>query len=105
MINNPLAMMKAPELPGLSPSLLLGACGMPGNTAFFGFLEICQPKDGDTVVVNGAAGAVGSLVGQIAKIKGTCYIFIFTMWKLDKNSEINLISTFRLHCDWICWNR
>ena len=105
MINNPLAMMKAPELPGLSPSLLLGACGMPGNTAFFGFLEICQPKDGDTVVVNGAAGAVGSLVGQIAKIKGTYYIFIFTVWKFDKNSEINLMSTFRLHCDWICWNR
>ena len=68
-------MMKAPELPGLSPSLLLGACGMPGNTAFFGFLEICQPKDGDTVVVNGAAGAVGSLVGQIAKIKGTTFSY------------------------------
>ena len=59
--------MKAPELPGVSPSLLLGACGMPGNTAYFGFLELCQPKAGETVVVN---GAVGSLVGQIAKIKG-----------------------------------
>ena len=43
---------------------------MPGNTAYFGFLEICNPKAGETVVVNGAAGAVGSLVGQIAKIKG-----------------------------------
>ena len=43
---------------------------MPGNTAYFGFLELCQPKAGETVVVNGAAGAVGSLVGQIAKIKG-----------------------------------
>jgi prostaglandin reductase 1 len=43
---------------------------MPGNTAFFGFLEICQPKEGETVVVSTAAGAVGSLVGQIAKIKG-----------------------------------
>lgn len=40
------------------------------NTAYFGFLEICQPKAGDVVVVSGAAGAVGSLVGQIAKIKG-----------------------------------
>merc|ERR1719187_1755501 len=61
----------APPLPsGMSPSLLLGACGMPGNTAYFGFLEICQPKAGETVVVSGAAGAVGSLVGQIAKIKG-----------------------------------
>merc|ERR1719166_527646 len=63
--------MPAPDLPGgLSPSLLLGACGMPGNTAYFGLLEICKPKSGETVVVNGTAGAVGSLVGQIAKIKG-----------------------------------
>ncbi|KAJ8302316.1 hypothetical protein KUTeg_021303 [Tegillarca granosa] len=38
-------------------------------TAFFGFLEICKPQSGETVLVNGAAGAVGSLVGQIAKIK------------------------------------
>jgi len=54
----------------LSPSLLVGACGMPGLTAYFGFLELCQPKEGETVVVSGAAGAVGSLVGQIAKLKG-----------------------------------
>ena len=38
-------------------------------TSYFGFLEICNPKEGETVVVSGAAGAVGSLVGQIAKIK------------------------------------
>ena len=49
---------------------------MPGCTAYFGFLEICQPKSGETVVVNGAAGAVGSLVGQIAKIKG-CHVIGF----------------------------
>eukprot|EP00094_Tigriopus_californicus_P007808 TCALIF_07520-PA protein Name:"Similar to PTGR1 Prostaglandin reductase 1 (Homo sapiens)" AED:0.13 eAED:0.13 QI:0/0.75/0.55/1/0.87/0.88/9/0/834 len=61
---------KAPEIGSLSPSLLLGACGMPGNTAYFGFLEICEPKKGENVFINGAAGAVGSLVGQIAKIKG-----------------------------------
>ena len=66
----PMSCVKAPELPGVSLSLLLGACGMPGNTAYFGLLELCQPKPGETVVVNGAAGAVGSLVGQIAKIKG-----------------------------------
>merc|ERR1719348_673518 len=61
----------APDLPsGLSKSLLIGSCGMPGNTAYFGLLEICKPKAGETVVVSGAAGAIGSLVGQIAKIKG-----------------------------------
>jgi bacterioferritin (cytochrome b1) len=38
-------------------------------TSYFGFLEICKPQTGETVVVSGAAGAVGSLVGQIAKIK------------------------------------
>jgi leukotriene B4 12-hydroxydehydrogenase/15-oxo-prostaglandin 13-reductase len=52
------------------PSTALGVLGMPGMTAYFGFLDICQPKQGETVVVSGAAGAVGSLVGQIAKIKG-----------------------------------
>ena len=39
-------------------------------TAYFGLLEVCVPKEGDTLVVNSAAGAVGSAVGQIAKIKG-----------------------------------
>lgn len=52
------------------PSTALGALGMPGMTAYFGLLEICLPKAGETVVVSGAAGAVGSLVGQIAKIQG-----------------------------------
>src|SRR6202046_2258095 len=51
-------------------STALGVLGMPGMTAYFGFLDICQPKAGETVVVSGAAGAVGSLVGQIAKIEG-----------------------------------
>jgi NADPH-dependent curcumin reductase CurA len=50
--------------------LHLSALGMPAMTAYFGLLEIGQPKPGDTVVVSGAAGAVGLLVGQIAKIKG-----------------------------------
>ncbi|CAG0883047.1 unnamed protein product [Darwinula stevensoni] len=50
-------------------SLILGTCGRPGNSAYFGFLELCQPKKGETVVVNAAAGTVGSLVGQIAKMK------------------------------------
>ncbi|MCR8993784.1 NADP-dependent oxidoreductase [Brevibacillus laterosporus] len=48
----------------------LGVLGMPGMTAYFGLLDIGQPQAGETVVVSGAAGAVGMLVGQIAKIKG-----------------------------------
>jgi NADPH-dependent curcumin reductase CurA len=48
----------------------LGALGMPGLTAYFGLLDIGQPTEGDTVVVSGAAGAVGGIVGQIAKLKG-----------------------------------
>lgn len=51
-------------------STAVGILGMPGATAYFGFLELCLPKEGETLVVNGAAGAVGSAVGQIAKIKG-----------------------------------
>jgi NADPH-dependent curcumin reductase CurA len=49
---------------------MLGPCGTTGLTAYFGLLEIGQPKSGETVVVSAAAGAVGSIVGQIAKIKG-----------------------------------
>ncbi len=48
----------------------LGTLGMPGMTAYFGILEVGELKDGEVVVVSGAAGAVGSVVGQIAKIKG-----------------------------------
>lgn len=51
-------------------SYFLGLLGMPGLTAYFGLLDICQPKAGETVVVSGAAGAVGLLVGQLAKIQG-----------------------------------
>ena len=57
--------------PQLAPvSTALGVLGMPGMTAYFGLLDICKPQPGETVVVSGAAGAVGSLVGQIAKIVG-----------------------------------
>ena len=48
----------------------VGGLGMPGWTAYFGLLEVGQPKPGETVVVSAASGAVGSVVGQIAKIKG-----------------------------------
>lgn len=52
-------------------------CEFYRNSAYFGFLEICQPKAGETVVVTGAAGAVGSIVGQIARIKG-CHVIGIT---------------------------
>ncbi|MFC4691430.1 NADP-dependent oxidoreductase [Dokdonia genika] len=48
----------------------LGTLGMTGLTAYFGLKEIGKPKEGETILVSGAAGAVGSIVGQIAKIKG-----------------------------------
>jgi NADPH-dependent curcumin reductase CurA len=51
-------------------SYYLGILGMPGMTAWFGLLEIVQPKPGNTVVVSAASGAVGSVVGQLARIKG-----------------------------------
>lgn len=53
-----------------APSLALGVLGMPGFTAYKGLLDIGQPKAGETVVVAAASGAVGSVVGQIAKLKG-----------------------------------
>ena len=57
--------------PGLShPALALGVLGMPGFTAYMGLLDIGQPRAGETVVVAAASGAVGSVVGQIAKLKG-----------------------------------
>ncbi len=57
--------------PDLAPiSTSLGILGMPGLTAYFGLLEVCEPQAGETVFISGAAGAVGSIVGQIAKIKG-----------------------------------
>jgi NADPH-dependent curcumin reductase len=57
--------------PAVAPvTTALGVLGMPGMTAYFGLLEIGQPKAGETVVVAAASGAVGSVVGQIAKIRG-----------------------------------
>lgn len=59
------------DLPeGAVPTDALGVIGMTGLTAYFGLLEVGQVKAGDFVVVSGAAGATGSVVGQIAKIKG-----------------------------------
>ncbi|OUR80210.1 NADP-dependent oxidoreductase [Alphaproteobacteria bacterium 46_93_T64] len=58
-----------PELAPISTGV--GVLGMPGITAYAGLLEIGKPKEGETVVVSAASGAVGSIVGQIAKIKGS----------------------------------
>jgi hypothetical protein len=55
---------------GTDPRLALSVLGITGLTAYFGLLDVGQPKEGDVVVVSGAAGATGSVVGQIAKIKG-----------------------------------
>ncbi len=99
-VGPPFSLQKLDKFPpGVSFSNAVGALGMPSLTAYFGLLgthahtaharhdphdtrpsylcglrwytDICDPKEGETVFVSGAAGAVGSLVGQIAKLKGT----------------------------------
>ena len=79
----------APVDPSVAdPEAYLGVLGMPGRTAYFGLLEVGEPKPGDTVVVSGAAGAVGSVVGQVAKRNG-CRVVGFagsdekTAWLTD----------------------
>ncbi|SEN17865.1 NADP-dependent oxidoreductase [Cryobacterium luteum] len=59
-----------PELPDVALSAYLGVLGMTALTAYVGLLEVARLKEGDTVFVSGAAGAVGSMVGQIARLKG-----------------------------------
>ena len=59
-----------PELPGIPPSYHLGVLGMPGLTAWTGLFRIAGFQEGDAVFVSGAAGAVGSLVGQFARLNG-----------------------------------
>jgi len=87
--------IKPPDLGPLSKSHLLGACGMPGNTAYFGVTDILRAEKGETIVVSGAAGAVGSVVGQIAKIKGLHVIgFAGTDDKCDWLKEIGFDYVF-----------
>ncbi|MEK9820502.1 MAG: NADP-dependent oxidoreductase, partial [Pseudomonadales bacterium] len=64
----PMGLTILPE--NVSPEMMLSVFGITGLTAYFGLLDIGDPKPGETVLVSGAAGATGSVVGQIAKIKG-----------------------------------
>jgi NADPH-dependent curcumin reductase CurA len=69
------SVLDADDVAPVDPSIAdlpayLGVLGMPGRTAYFGLLEVGEPRPGDTVVVSGAAGAVGSVVGQVAKLNG-----------------------------------
>ena len=68
--NAPAGAVQKLDTHGLPPQAFLGAAGMPGLTAYVGLLKIAALKDGDVVFVSGAAGAVGQIVCQIAKIKG-----------------------------------
>ena len=69
MISTPQGIQKI-DTSFVPASYYLGILGMTGLTAYFGFMHIGKPKEGETVVVSGAAGAVGMVVGQIAKIQG-----------------------------------
>ena len=63
-------MMRKVDTTHIPLSAYLGAVGMPGVTAWYGLTQICKPKEGETVVVSAASGAVGSVVGQLAKARG-----------------------------------
>jgi NADPH-dependent curcumin reductase CurA len=89
----------------------IGGLGMPGITAYFGLLEVGRPEAGNTVVVSGAAGAVGSVVGQIAKIKGCTVVGIaggtekcnYVTHELGFDAAIdykceNVFTALRKHC-------
>ncbi len=64
----PMGLSKVPD--GVPPEMMMSVLGVTGLTAYFGLLDLGEPKAGETVLVSGAAGATGSVAGQIAKIKG-----------------------------------
>jgi NADPH-dependent curcumin reductase CurA len=95
-----------PVDPDLAPvSTSLGVLGMPGRTAYFGTLEVAEPEPGDTVLVSGAAGAVGSVVGQISRLAGARVVGIAgadekTNWlteELGFDAAINYETTDNLY--------
>ncbi len=69
-VSNGKGLMKLPTSSSVPASAYLGVVGMPGLTAWVGLMDIGQPKPGETVVVSAASGAVGSVVGQLAKARG-----------------------------------
>ncbi len=69
-VGNGQGLQALPKMPGVPLTAFMGLFSHIGLTAYFGLLDITKPKEGETLVVSGAAGAVGSLVGQIGKIKG-----------------------------------
>ena len=83
----------------------LHVLGMPGMTAYFGLMYIGQPKEAETVVISGASGAVGTIVGQIAKLKGCRVVGVagdddkcsFLMKELGFDAAINYKTTENLH--------
>jgi hypothetical protein len=71
LATNGAGMMRATKVPqGVPPNMALSVLGLTSVTAYFGMLDIGQPKEGDVVVISSAAGATGSAAGQIAKLKG-----------------------------------
>ena len=76
MVSDGTGLSRLPAIPGIPLAQVFGTLGLVGVTAYFGLLDIGQPKTGETIVVSAAAGGVGQVVGQIGKIKGCIVIGI-----------------------------
>ncbi|KAL6905892.1 hypothetical protein ACP4OV_003493 [Aristida adscensionis] len=87
LIPNPQSLFKInhPEVP---LSYYTGVLGMPGLTAYAGFFDVCKPKKGDYVFISAASGAVGQIVGQLAKLTG-CYV----VGSAGSDEKVNLLTT------------